>query len=124
MERGGYDPNIACFSNETDNSLSPSTFHNPPPEVQSLQTPMIVAAVATNLNLDDGGDFEAFLANARIGHLKETFAKEGINDTDTALLITNENDWKLLGVERIGDRKRLMDALRKVQRERCQADYV
>ncbi|GMH50596.1 hypothetical protein TrRE_jg11401 [Triparma retinervis] len=68
--------------------------------------------------------FENLLARAQVGHLKDNFAKEGICDVNTMLLIDNEEDWKEIGVSRIGDRRRLMNELGKERKARGASDMV
>ena len=63
----------------------------------------------------------------KIEHLKEALSEEGICDLDTMLLVDNAEVWKEIGVNRIGDRLRLMDALKKERQDRNrrgQSDFV
>ncbi|GMI42635.1 hypothetical protein TrCOL_g10709 [Triparma columacea] len=87
-----------------------------------------LANVTATLAPESGSSaFDGFLARAKIEHLKEALSEEGICDLDTMLLVDNAAEWKEIGVNRIGDRLRLMDALKKERRDRNrrgQSDFV
>lgn len=85
----------------------------------ALSNEPALANVTATLAPESGSSaFDGFLARAKIEHLKEALASEGICDLDTMLLVDNAEGWKEIGVNRIGDRLRLVDALKKERRER------